>query len=83
MTSFAITDTIYGSTTSYSIIYGSSNEMQNEIACSNNTCEYTVDLPPTICSTINDVNITVSAANLLGSGQPTESINLGMLGMPL
>ena len=76
MTSFAITDTISGSIISYGIVYGSN--IQNKTACMEGNCEYTVDLPFSICSTSNDVNVAVAAANLLGFGQPTEPITIGM-----
>ena len=55
--------------------------MQNKTACVNNTCVYTVDLPPSICSTSDpngaDVAVSVAAVNVLGFGQLTESITIG------
>ena len=78
VTSFPITNTIPGSITSYSISYGSN--IQNKTACMNRTCEYTVDVPPSICSTTDPtgVDVTVAAANVLGLGPPTQSITIGM-----
>ena len=78
MTSFDITDTISGSITSYNIVYG--GNMQNKTACLEDNCEYTVDLPSSICSisSESDIDVTVAAANLLGFGQPTEPITIGM-----
>ena len=82
--SLSITDTIPGSITSYSIFYNSN--MQNKTACVNNTCDYTVDLPPSICSTSApngaDVTVSVAAANVLGFGPHTESITIGTYMLP-
>ena len=76
VTSFSITDTISGSTTGYSIMYGSN--IQNKTACVDDSCEYTIDVPPHICSTSSVVDVSVVAANVLGFGQPSEPITLGM-----
>ena len=79
ITSFFITDTISGSTTNYSIFY-SDISMQNlqVTTCMDDRCEYTADVPSSVCSTMSDVDITVAAANRLGFGQPSEPITIGM-----
>lgn len=54
--------------------------MQNKTVCTeDNYCEYTVDIPPSFCSTSSVVDVTVVAVNILGFGRPTEPIILGML----
>ena len=42
------------------------------------TCEYTVDVPSTVCSTSNEVDIIVTPANRLGLGPPSEPSTIGM-----
>ena len=75
--SFSISDTISGSTTSYHILsFGSS--LQNETACMEDTCEYTVKIPSSICSLSRNVDITIVAANRLGRGPPSEPTTIGM-----
>ena len=76
VTSFSISDTIPGSTTSYHIFSSGSN-IQNQPACMEDTCEYTFDLPPTVCSG-SSVDIAVASANRLGLGPPSEPITIGM-----
>ena len=78
VTSFSISDTISGSTTSYLILSSGNNLLQSLIARVDDTCEYTVKIPSSICSLSRNVDITIVAANRLGHGPPSEPTTIGM-----
>ena len=42
------------------------------------TCEYTVEVPSTVCSTSSKVDVIVASANRLGLGPPSEPTTIGM-----
>ena len=73
VTSFSISNTISGSTTSYHIL-SSGSSVPGQPACMEDTCEYT--FPPD-CSG-SSVDIAVAAANRLGVGPPSEPNIIGM-----
>ena len=47
-------------------------------ACGNDECEYAVSLPFSICNSSASINVTVSAANRLGEGPPSDPVVTGM-----
>ena len=78
VTSFIISGTTSGSITSYMIYYSGDN-MQREVACMReDSCEYTVEIPPTICATSSEVDVYVAAANRFGFGPSSEVTAIGM-----
>ena len=47
--------------------------------CTEDVCEYMVEVPTTVCQSSSDISpmVIVSATNRLGSGQPSELVPVG------
>ena len=45
--------------------------------CANGKCEHNEMTPFTACSDLRYISVTVSATNVLGTGQPSNAITLG------
>ena len=79
--SFVISDGIYGSILSYNVSYLSNTHSNSSIvpvSCKDDNCEYVVDVPSSLCPPLSDINVTVSAANILGQGPPSDTDTIGI-----
>ena len=84
--SFDISDEIDGSANSYTITYAdsmadticSSAEIQAS-SCNGQVCGHQFEVFLSSCVPSADITITVFAANILGSGQTSSSITIGMI----
>ena len=69
---------ISGSVVNYTIHFSSAINLTISASCTDDVCEYMVNVPPTVCQTSSDVSmVSISAANKLGSGQPSELVPVG------
>jgi hypothetical protein len=80
--SFLIYEGISGSVVSYTVHFLSILSLTFPIDCMDDVCEYMVEVPPTVCQTARDhdvsmIDISVSAANRLGSGPLGEFDPIG------
>ena len=79
--SFVISDGINDSIISYIVSYSSnthSNSSTIPVSCMDDSCEYVVDVPSSLCPPLSDINVTVSAANKLGQGPSTDTNTIGI-----
>ena len=77
----ASSDGFYGSITSYIVSYSNDtyfNLSMFPVSCMDDSCEYVVDVPSSLCPPLSDINVTVSAANKLGQGPSTDTNTIGI-----
>ena len=80
--SFSIYEGITGSVVNYIVHFSSTINMTIPVSCTDAVCWYMVEVPPTVCQITSDhdvskIDVSVSAANRLGSGQPSEFNPIG------
>ena len=80
--SFSIYEGITGSVVDYIINFSSAISMTIPVSCTDAECEYMVEVPPTVCQMTGDhdvskIDVSVSAANRLGSGKPSKFDPIG------
>ena len=73
--SYNIADGVSGSVTDYNFIY--SGTTLSMAACSSVSCEYSIDVS-SICLPLNDVDMTISASNVLGQGPISDPMIIGI-----
>ena len=77
--SFLISEGISGSVVNFTIHFLPIANLTISASCTDDVCEYMVEVPPTVCQSSSDIStmVSVSAANRLGSGQPSELVLVG------
>ena len=46
--------------------------------CEGSICNYMFNVPCPVCSSSTDFNVTVSASNKIGEGQPSDAVTVGI-----
>ena len=80
--SFSIYEGITGSVVKYTVHFSYAINTTIPVSCTDAVCEYMVEVLPTVCQITSDhdvskIDVSVSAANRLGSGKPSESDPIG------